>query len=84
MKTIQESALRAAGLLPVPAAHTVKVFRTYVVPMGHKQFYEEVARGRIRIVKDGARTLVPAGEGPRFIALLEADRDARSLAAAGA
>jgi hypothetical protein len=57
---------------PIPAAYTVKVFRTAVVPMGNAQFYAEVRAGRIEIVKRGRRTYVPADQGPKYIALLKA------------
>jgi hypothetical protein len=52
------------------AAFTVEEFRTRVVPMGRAQFYEDVKNGRIRIVKRGHRTYVPADEGPRYVAQL--------------
>jgi hypothetical protein len=55
------------------AAFTVEEFRTRVVPMGRAQFYQDVKNGRIRIVKRGHRTYVPAGEGPRLVAQLAAE-----------
>jgi hypothetical protein len=35
-------------------------------PVGRTRFYEDVRCGRIRIVKSGARTLVPASELERL------------------
>jgi hypothetical protein len=52
------------------AAYTVEEFITRVVPMSRAAFYQEVRAGRIRIVKRGHRTYVPADEGRNFIALL--------------
>jgi hypothetical protein len=36
-------------------------------PVGRTRFYEEVRAGRIRILKSGARTLVPASELERLV-----------------
>lgn len=54
--------------------------RLYSVPdacaalggMGRSWLYEQIKAGRIRAVKLGARTLVPAGEIDRLIAEAEA------------
>lgn len=35
-------------------------------PVGRTRFYEEVKAGRIRIIKSGSRTLVPASELDRL------------------
>ena len=74
-------ALAAPAALSIRAAFTVEEFRTLVVPMGRAQFYDEVKRGRIEILKDDGRTLVPADQGPKFIALLRAERDTAKAAA---
>jgi hypothetical protein len=36
-------------------------------PIGRTRFYEEVRSGRIRVLKSGARTLVPACELERLV-----------------
>ena len=46
--------------------------------------YLEINRGRLRVIKIGKRTLVTAGERRRYVSMLEAEAEARRLAAAAA
>jgi len=51
----------------LPTFLTVAQFlREY--PVGRTRFYEDVRDGRIRIIKSGARTLVPSSELDRLLA----------------
>lgn len=52
--------------------HSVDEARRLLGGMGRTWFYAEVAAKRIRVVKLGARTLVPASEVRRVIAEAEA------------
>jgi hypothetical protein len=44
--------------------------------------YLEIKAGRLRVIKIGKRTLVTAGERRRYVSMLEAEAEARRLAAA--
>lgn len=50
-----------------PLLHSVPEARRLLGGMGHTWFYAQVKAGRIRIVKLGARTLVPDSELNRFV-----------------
>lgn len=55
----------------LPTFLTVPQFlREY--PVGRTRFYEDVRAGRIRILKSGTRTLVPASELDRLLAECDA------------
>jgi len=61
------------------AGYTVAEFITLVVPMSRGFFYQEVAAGKIRILKNGRRTIVPAAEGPRYVAALPERKAAQAV-----
>ena len=52
------------------AAFTVREFCS-VLSIGRSTFYEEMKRGRIKVLKLGARTLVPASEVGAFLQRLQ-------------
>jgi hypothetical protein len=51
--------------------------------IGRTLFYEEVKRGRLRVVKIGKRTIITADEERRYLAMLEAEAEARRQSADG-
>ncbi len=55
----------------LPTFLTVPQFlREY--PVGRTRFYEDVRAGHIRVIKSGARTLVPSSELDKLLAKVEA------------
>ncbi len=50
-------------------------------PIGRTLLYGEVKRGRLRVVKIGKRTIITAEEERRYLALLEAEAEARRQSA---
>ena len=55
--------------MPLPVAFTVKEALP-IFNIGLTKFYEEVKAGRIKIVKVGNKTLVPADEPGKWLARL--------------
>jgi hypothetical protein len=60
-------------LAPTRLGYTVTEFITDVVPMSKAHFYNEVKAGRINTLSMGRRRIVPASEGPRYLASLAAE-----------
>jgi hypothetical protein len=54
-----------AGMDRLPTFLTIPQFLREF-PVGRTRFYEDVRAGRIRVLKSGARTLVPASELDRL------------------
>ena len=51
--------------------------------IGRTLFYEEVKKGRLRVIKIGKRTIITAGEERRYLAMLEAEAEVRRKDAGG-
>lgn len=68
MVAVQQGPLRAGGEPVSPLAYSVPDARSMLGGMGNTWFYAQVKAGRIRTVKLGSRTLVPASELVRFVA----------------